>query len=312
MITYRLYDLVLEADCEFPELEPATGRPDLTLALGSLAPLAGDWEDLWSLRDGEPWVQMQRVDAAYRIRYVDQVEFEYGPAQHRVVGDARQCSAATFRHFFLDQIAPLILGLDALVLHASAVVMDDRVVAFLGRAGAGKSTLTALLERRGHAAAADDALRIWREGETLVGVPPYRGLRLWPDALAMLAGTPGARPERPTPAKVRIRTGLSLDDRVRPLQAAFVLDASPTGDIAIDPLRARERALALIEHSFCLDRREGPRLVAHLERVCAAARDLPMWRLRYPRQQDCWPALVDAIEAHTASVSTDAPVGAAR
>ena len=123
-MTYRLYDLALDAECEFPELEPANRRPDMTLALGLLPPLSGDWEDLWSLRDGEPWVQMQRSESRYRIRYVDQVEFEYFPAQHRVVSDVRRCSAPTFRHFFLDQIVPLILGLDALVLHSSAAVID--------------------------------------------------------------------------------------------------------------------------------------------------------------------------------------------
>ena len=295
MNTYRLYGLVLGTPGEFPELEPAVGDPDLTLAFGPLADPPDRWEDLWSRRDGEPWVQAQRVEAAYRIRYVDQVDFQYAAAGRRVVAEILDCPAATFRHFFLDQVVPLILGLEALVLHGAAAVVDDRLVAFIGKAGAGKSTLTARLERHGHAVAADDGLLIRRTADELAGVPSYPGLRLWPDALAMLGRAP-AEPATDRVAKQRVRTGLRLDARVRPLDAAFLLDDATADAITIESLSVRARTVALLEHAFCLERRDQRQLVDHLERVCAAGRQLHVWRLRYPRRPDCWPDVVAAIE----------------
>lgn len=296
MTTYRLYDLVLGTPVEFPELEPVDGPPGLTLAFGPLAPLPDPWEDLWSRRDGEPWVRVQRVEAAYRIRYVDQVDFQYTATAGRVVADILDCPAATFRHFFLDQVVPLILGFEALALHASAAVFDDRLVALIGKAGAGKSTLTAQLERHGHAVAADDGLLIRRGPEGFLAVPSYPGLRLWPDAIAMLGAAAPDEPVTERTAKRRVCTGLRLDGGVRPLATAFLLDEGAWDQLAIEPMSVRARTVALLEHTFCLERRDPRQLVVHLERVCAVGRALQVWRLRYPRRPDCWPDVVGAIE----------------
>lgn len=301
MKTYRLYDLALGTSLPFPELDPTEGRPDLTLVCDPLQSVPDRWEDLWSRRDGEPWVRVQRVGEAYRIRYVDQVEFQYTPAGRRIVAEILDCPSGTFRHFFLDQVVPLILGLDSLVLHASAAVVDDRVVALIGKAGAGKSTLAAQLERRGHAVAADDGLLIRPGPGGLVAVPSYGGLRLWPDALAMLASPASDGPVTDPTAKRRVRSGLRLDGRVRRLGTAFVLDGEASDAISIEPMSVRDGTVALLEHTFCLERHFQQQLVDHLERVCGVGRVLQISRLRYPRRQDCWAAVIETIERYAVS-----------
>jgi hypothetical protein len=51
-----------------------------------------------------------------------------------------------------------------LVLHASAVAIGERVVAFVGESGWGKSTTAAALERRGHTVVADDVCALHLRG----------------------------------------------------------------------------------------------------------------------------------------------------
>lgn len=74
-----------------------------------------------------------------------------------------------------------------LPLHASAVIVDDRVHAFTGPSGAGKSTLAAGLSQRGFGFFTDDVLII-DPAELGKQTPCYAGqkdLKLWQDALSL-------------------------------------------------------------------------------------------------------------------------------
>ena len=83
-------------------------------------------------------------------------------------------------------------------LHASAVAVGDRAVAFAGPHGAGKSTTVAALGRRGFPVLTDDILRL-TPSETGWDAHSFGGLlRLWPDGETIVFGTSG-RLERLTP-----------------------------------------------------------------------------------------------------------------
>lgn len=78
-------------------------------------------------------------------------------------------------------------------LHASAVCVSDRVHAFTGRPGAGKSTLAAALSARGRAFFTDDVLildpaRLEREPLCFAG---HKDLKLWRDAIGLTNASQG-------------------------------------------------------------------------------------------------------------------------
>ena len=99
------------------------------------------------------------------------------------------------RHLLLDQVMPLVLSRDRLVLHASAVATPAGAAAFIGFTGAGKSTLAASLSAAGFPILSDDCLVIERDGRGFLARPFYPGARLWPDSVhAVGANVEGRAP----------------------------------------------------------------------------------------------------------------------
>jgi len=70
-----------------------------------------------------------------------------------------------------------------LVLHASGVLINDKVCLFVGPSGAGKSTMLASMLSRGHKLICDDVAVIRLEGKSsLTLFPGIPRIKLWPDS----------------------------------------------------------------------------------------------------------------------------------
>ena len=105
----------------------------------------------------------------------------WGPAygSHLVSSDGRRlrCApegrrAGDWQRLLIGQVLPfaaLLRGLE--ILHASAVAIEGGAIAFLGRAGSGKTSAALELTRRGAAFVADDVLALARAGEVLLAQP---------------------------------------------------------------------------------------------------------------------------------------------
>ncbi|HEX3131022.1 MAG TPA: hypothetical protein VH394_27050 [Thermoanaerobaculia bacterium] len=94
---------------------------------------------------------------------------------------------AAIEEALLGPVFALALAREGIfVLHASAVIFPEGVVAFLGDSGTGKSTLARLLVETGDAAlAADDLLPIGSSG---AAYPHFPQLKLDPAAMKAIAG----------------------------------------------------------------------------------------------------------------------------
>lgn len=75
-------------------------------------------------------------------------------------------------------------------LHASAMAVNGRVIAFSGPSGSGKSTLAAALNRRGFALYCDDTLVLDPNPSPPVCLPGHKRLKLWPDAVELTGCDP--------------------------------------------------------------------------------------------------------------------------
>lgn len=100
-------------------------------------------------------------------------------------------TASGVAEYLLGPILGIVLRLRGVVcLHASAVAVGARALAFVGPAGSGKSTMAATFARAGVPVLSDDTIALSARGSSWFVAPAYPRVRLWPDAVAALgAGT---------------------------------------------------------------------------------------------------------------------------
>jgi hypothetical protein len=147
---------------------------------------------------GEPILRIWNVagKAFLRLAYHDGMQFWLDRQGNNVWclwPDALSIDDAST--YLLGPVLGLLLRLRGVTcLHASAVSIGGRAVAFVGAAGAGKSTTAAALARRGYSVLSDDIVALSEQGGTFSVMPAYPYLSLWPESVDMLFGSPDALP----------------------------------------------------------------------------------------------------------------------
>lgn len=202
---YRAHGLVISSAVELslPPGSPASGKPDLVLRCGADRPIPSHDPP------GCRLAQLSNPDGTLRYslaRDSDRTVLRY-PGLCEFVGDKDLADITVHLHPGVDPgfIPVLAAGallavhlklLHELVMHASAVQLDGRALAFVGASGMGKSTLAAVLCRNGCGLVADDVLRVDLTG-TMVRVYPgstESRLRMSARQLADAAPSDAVRP----------------------------------------------------------------------------------------------------------------------
>ncbi len=294
-VTFHIYDYVLQTNIAFPELHRAqTGRAAVTLRLDSRRPRQpvepSRWRPYWTLPGGRPWLLAAETSDAHLLRFPRIVDFVIRRDRLDVVSYARpKTPRDTLRHLWLDQVLPLAMSaVGRIVLHASAVSTLEGAVAFLGKAGVGKSTVAAGVSRDVGRLLADDALLIERRGTDLVAVPSYPGVRLWPATVSRLSGRmAGARQVAHYTDKKRIAAdalGMRQQNRRQPLRRVYVLRrAAADRRPRVTPLSSRDAVMTLIQHSYCLEHRNPHRVAWLLDQWTRDMRLTTVKQLVVPR-----------------------------
>lgn len=180
--------------------------------------------------------------------------------------------------YLLGPVLGMMLRLRGVTcLHASAVALEDRSVAFVGPAGAGKSTTAAAFARQGCAVISDDIVAL-EEREGLFHVMPgYPHLCLWPDSVQMLYGSPEALPRIIQGwDKRRLAVGdrgTRFEGRPLPLAAIYVLgESGPHPAPLVEGIRPQAAFLSLVAGTYAnniLDREMRDAEFAFLGRLIA-------------------------------------------
>ncbi len=180
-------------------------------------------------------------------------------------------------------------------LHASAVALAGRAVAFLGGAGCGKSTLAAALHARGHPVVTDDLTAIRVDDGTALVLPGFPQLKLWPETAAHLGDNPETLARaRPGVAK-RIRPARKgFSGKPLPVACAYVL--ADDARTALERVRPREAAIELLRHSWAPRTVRAAAPSAQLHRCAAVAAAVPVVRLRKTRSLAGLETLAEAVE----------------
>lgn len=198
--------------------------------------------------------------------------------------------------------AALLLQRGIVAFHASAAEFEAGAALFLGRSGAGKSSLLGALLKRGRAMLADDVAGVVLDaGGRPVALPAYPRLRLCEDAVDALGwrGQAQARErEWMQPEKYRMPAPRF---RASPLRvcALFLLDSGHGNGIGIEPVPPSAAVEALGMRAWRKPLVVGlGRRQAHFRVVAAMARQAPVARVVRPSRPLRLGALADRIEAH--------------
>jgi hypothetical protein len=255
---YSLYGLTLQADRPLPGLlaAPAGLAPDVRVWFTAPADLR-EWawgeEELWYTspvadESHEPALKVWKAAGrdCVRMLYSDGTEFIVArPGTEIRAAWPREATLEDTATYLLGPVLGYVLRLRGVTcLHASAVAVADQAIAFLGPRGSGKSTTAAAFATLGYPVLSDDVVALREEGDGLAVQPGYAHLRLWPDAVRCLYGSPDVLP-RLTPADGASawwdKRGLDLlgssyqfQRHPLPLAAVYLLgDSSPGEEFSI-------------------------------------------------------------------------------
>lgn len=301
---YRLYGVTMASDFPFANrLAPGSGPCDLTFnrvpegtlefdleavapAYASL-PRPGRGKPLlriWLLEDdgsGHGVLVTRIADIAEYYLYPDRIFYRLlDPSCHFLVEI----------HLLGHVFAIWLESRGVAALHASAVVVGERAMAFLAGNKAGKSSLAASLMQAGYPLLTDDILPLECTGDGVRGRPGYPQMRLWPDQAEHFLGD-YRELEIVHPAYSKRRVAIGIDglgafwDRPVLLGCLYLPEMRDDGTdfgVEIEPVSPRETFAQLLRCSFVGGAVETlgwqPRRFHALAQV---ARTVPGRRLRY-------------------------------
>lgn len=191
------------------------------------------------------------------------------------------------------------------ILHASAIVVDTGVVAFLSHSGHGKSALAAGLMQAGFSLLTDDVLPVEAKDDHFLGRSGYPWMRMWPDEAQHFLGYYELLERvHPEVAKRWVPVGQGgfggFCGKSQPLRCIYVPEryTSENGQahIKIVPLSSRDAALELLRYSFM------PRIVdaigmapQRLKLFAQLVQQVPVRRLIYPSGFEYLSAVREAL-----------------
>jgi preprotein translocase subunit Sss1 len=237
MYACKAYGLLIGSDFRLLEsskkISEFTVQPDVIVKLGSIE------EAIWDSLDfktcfkgalpgiGQFWIQKNQITVQ-----------PSSDADEEVLSS---CILGTAFSVLLQQ-----RGL--LVLHASAVIMKEKAIAFIGFSGAGKSTTASAFMRSGYPAITDDVLAIRFNAEHPEVIPSYPIIKLLPDAVEALGHHAEDLPLLHASSHKRIQTFDYEQLQVAyPLHRIYLLSKGDRHEI--ETLSSTETLIALVNQS---------------------------------------------------------------
>jgi hypothetical protein len=221
----------------------------------------------------------------YRFCYADQTEFVIDRSGTEIWANwIEPLTLEDTATYLLGPIMGFVMLLRGVVcLHASAIAVGDEVIAFVGPAGAGKSTTAAAFSERGYSVLAEDVMTLDDRQDHFLVRPAYPCIRLWPASVKALYGTETFLPKL-TPnwdKRYLDLTARRFQERPLKLAAIYYLDERRDDPAApfVEPLDRAEGMMLLVANTYStklMDKTMRAREFGLLARVL---RDVPLRRV---------------------------------
>lgn len=311
MPTYRLFGVDLASDYPFvSRLMPGRAPAQLTFTLTPEPVLPRAWEDsppVYSshirLPEGDSAAHLYRFGGCEIFRFTSTGDFFLG-------AEWIACHALPRTAGRPDLIESPLLGpvlsywlerRGIPTLHASAVAVGDRAIAFLSRQGGGKSGLAAAMMSAGCPLLTDDLLPIEELEGTFFAQPAYPEMRMWPDEAAHFVERWTELPlVRVGGLKRRVPVGEDgwgvFHGSALPLACLYIAERRSDGPIEISEIVPRDAFIELVRRSFSPHLAEGAGLQpARFDLLARFAQQVPVRRLLYPSDFKLLPEVAETL-----------------
>jgi hypothetical protein len=255
---YATCGFVVSSNVPLPELRRSVddAKPDVLIELVSCGVMHRSTASSMSLSFTVPEL------ATYTIRHGKTIRIDAEPGSHW---------ADLAIYLYGSAWAALCQQRGLLPLHASSVVVDGRIVAFIGDRGQGKSTIAAWLGREGLPLCGDDVLPVHIDATGYGKAWPFlQRPKLHSDSHKAI-GVDGLEPEGallPTGKRFH-RMAQIADYQPWPLGRIYVLTDQAV-ESSFERLRGHQAMGSLIEHTHWLEVVHEQGLAANHLRLCAA------------------------------------------
>jgi hypothetical protein len=302
MHSYDAYGLGFQSAFALPELTARSEhKPDVTIRVGDVKKLAAEAglcpDQAFHVTQSGTYLSFYQI-GSFLVRDGHEIIVEPLP----------DIDDRVLRLPLLGAVLAVLLHQRGkLVLHASAVAINGKAIAFIGAKGSGKSTLAAALYGRGHELLADDVVAIdLQTADPPMVLSGYPQLKLHPDAVSVALGE---NPEDLPQIASHVGKHSRLVDEcfaTRSLPLAAVYAIGYGSELRIRQLSPQDAITVLIANSYMA--RFAPHWLSsgaaasNLKQCALVATQISVGLIERPRDLATLATVAQAIEEQTPGV----------
>ncbi len=246
-LAYKAFGLQIYSELPLPEL-PFTDQPGL---IGSISVIQADLAERWAnIPKISSSLGVLENEVMFEIK--DTAIFSVQDGHTIVVSPAAHADEDCVRLFILGScMGILLMQRRVLPLHGSALVIDNKAYALVGRSGAGKSTLASYLMDQDYRLISDDVIPVMVQNGHPLAVPGYPQQKLWQQSLDYLGmNSSSYRPLFQREAKFAVPVHDRFHAEPLPLAGIFELAVSSDSPISVQPIHGMERFHTIFNHTY--------------------------------------------------------------
>ena len=297
---YSAYGLNIASDIYLPELLSSESGEDVSIQTGNLTDFSQNNELKNATAIERPGISVRISPNAVGYHWTNFGSALIRHGREVIVSPKAGIENTDLSPFITGTILAVLLHQRGLmVLHGSAVVINGEAVAFLGDKGAGKSTLAAYLQTRGHRLLTDDLVPlVSNKTNEIRTIPGFPRIRLWADSVESI----GKDPQELSLInrfvdKYSYRCFENFSNAPVKLNRLYVLEESD--DTKIEQLKLPEAFIELARHTY-LGRylRELAQTAEHFNQCSKVVSSIPIFKLQRPHDFTVLSKVAAMIETH--------------
>lgn len=188
---YKIFGVAFKSNFKLSVL-PETDSTDFEFELSevNITPKTEDTD--WYLKipykdyKDSIFAQLGKNENHFALRFKEYLDFFISKDFKKIwFSNKNDIDINTLQHLLIDQVIPRIISDDrSIVFHASAIEYKNKVIAFIGESGSGKSTSVLALSNQSKNInfLCDDSILIKKCENSFLSIPSYSAIRVWPDS----------------------------------------------------------------------------------------------------------------------------------